>query len=147
MKPLFLTIIIAWLNIAIIKVHASDYDYELHREIRQALSTYRLIITLAEVESNFDPSAYNPKEDAAGILQIRPVMFREVNRLLGREVYTDTCRFNVTKAVDMFLIIQRHYNPTMDIRTGAFLWNCGTTSPTGTQGQEYWKKVKRILNK
>ena len=40
-----------------------------------------------QVESGNDTLAYNAKENAAGCLQIRPIMVREVNRLLGKDSF------------------------------------------------------------
>jgi len=45
--------------------------------------TFTIIITaLIAVESRGQVMAFNQAEDAAGILQIRPIMVKEVNRLL-----------------------------------------------------------------
>jgi hypothetical protein len=47
-----------------------------------------LIAAIIQVESGGDTLAYNSKEDAVGCLQIRPIMVREVNRLLGKDSFT-----------------------------------------------------------
>ena len=47
-----------------------------------------LIAAIIQVESGGDTLAYNAKEDAVGCLQIRPIMVREVNRLVGKDSFT-----------------------------------------------------------
>ena len=47
-----------------------------------------LVDALIMVESNGNPNAYCKKEKAVGCLQIRPVMLREVNRILRKQKST-----------------------------------------------------------
>ena len=65
-----------------------------------------LLNAVMAVESNFDTMAYNSKENAAGVLQIRPIMVREVNRLLGEDKYTLKDRWNKAKSIEMFNVIR-----------------------------------------
>ena len=44
-----------------------------------------LVDALILVESAGNPNAFNKKENACGCLQIRPVMVREVNRILRKQ--------------------------------------------------------------
>ena len=41
-----------------------------------------IVLGMIQVESNGNDEAYNESEDAVGCLQIRPIMVREVNRIL-----------------------------------------------------------------
>ena len=58
------------------------------------------------VESTNNPKAYNKRENAVGILQIRPIMVREVNRVLkmnnSSDRYTLIDRWSKEKSIDMF---------------------------------------------
>ena len=44
--------------------------------IEQPIAIDTLLNAVMAVESNFDTMAYNSKENAAGVLQIRPIMVR-----------------------------------------------------------------------
>jgi hypothetical protein len=56
-----------------------------------------LIAAIIQVESGGDTLAYNSKEDAVGCLQIRPIMVREVNRLVGKDSFTLYDRWSKVK--------------------------------------------------
>jgi len=45
----------------------------------------KVVIGMIQVESNGNDSAYNKSEEAVGCLQIRPIMVREVNRILKKQ--------------------------------------------------------------
>jgi len=133
-----------WTNTKALKV-IERIEYA--NDVEQTILEIKTVFAIAKVESEFNPDALNKKENAAGILQIRPIMRREVNRLLKKEVYTDSCRFNAVKSIEMFLVIQRHYNPSCNQKTAAILWNTGSLSPKGDIGKVYWSKVKQMLYK
>ena len=72
-----------------------------------------LIDAIIYVESKGDIKAHNISEDAVGCLQIRPIMLREVNRLLGYNKYQLSDRWNKVKSIEMFNVIKEHTtNPT-----------------------------------
>ena len=64
--------------LAFISTQSMWYD----RPIIETIPIDTLLIAVMAVESNFVSMAYNAKENAVGVLQIRPIMVREVNRLL-----------------------------------------------------------------
>jgi hypothetical protein len=71
-----------------------------------------LISAIIQVESGGDTLAYNSKEDAVGCLQIRPIMVREVNRLLGKDSFTLSDRRSKVKSIQMFNILRSaHQEP------------------------------------
>lgn len=106
------------------------------------------LLAIMRVESNFNPYAINIKEDAVGILQIRPVMVREVNKiqkkLNKKEFFTLEDRYDSLKSVKMYYIVQNYHNPTLNPKLSARLWNGGTIKYL-TQTEEYWNKVKQFL--
>jgi len=101
-----------------------------------------------EFESGFNTNAINYKENAVGILQIRPVMLREVNKIqarLGRkEMFILEDRYDSTKSVKMYYIVQNYYNPTGDSKLSARLWNGGTIKYI-PQTEDYWNKIKKLI--
>ena len=61
-------------------IHTPSTPRVLHQK-----PTMTLVNALILVESNGNSRAYNKKERACGCLQIRPIMLREVNRILRKQ--------------------------------------------------------------
>ena len=80
------------------------------------------VSALIWVESKGNKNAKGSHNDG-GILQIRPIYVRECNRLLGFEKYTLDDRFDSLKSIEMFTIIQNHYNPEKDIEKAIYYHN------------------------
>ena len=74
------------------------------------------------VESKGNSNAIGSKNDV-GILQIRKPIIDDCNRILGYDKYTLTDRLDSLKSVEMFNIIQDHYNPQHDYHWALKLWN------------------------
>lgn len=106
------------------------------------------LMAIMRYESNFDTKAINYKEDAQGILQIRPVMVNEANRILkelGRmERFELQDRLDSLKSVRIYYTVQNYHNPTGNPETSAKLWNGGTTKYI-PQTEIYWNEVKKLL--
>ena len=103
-----------------------------------------LIDAIIYVESRGDVNAYNAKENAVGCLQIRPIMLREVNRLLGYNKYKLTDRWNKVKSIEMFNVIKQNTtNPTNEKL--ARNWNGGWNGYKKQSTLKYWYKVKEQL--
>jgi len=103
-----------------------------------------LIDAIIYVESRGDSMAYNAGEDAVGLLQIRPIMMREVNRLLKENKYTLADRWSKSKSIEMFNVIKDHTtNPTNE--RVARNWNGGWNGYKKKSTLKYWNKVKSKL--
>ena len=112
--------------------------------VRSIPKTKSLIDAIIHVESRGNVKAYNSKEDAVGCLQIRPIMLREVNRLLGCNKYTLADRWSKEKSIEMFNVIRDHTkNPTDEIL--ARNWNGGWNGYRKPSTLKYWQKVKSQL--
>lgn len=107
---------------------------------------YVLVAAVAKVESAGDPTAFNKKENAAGILQIRPIMLREINRLCGT-AFKLLDRFDEQKSIQMFVLLQQKINPSFDFEYGARVWNGGYGAMDKESTAKYWHKVKKHLKK
>lgn len=81
------------------------------------------IEAIAFVESGNDTEAYNPKTDATGYLQITKIIVEDCNRILGRKEYTMNDRYDKDKSIEMFNIIQNHYNTRKYFHLALKLWN------------------------
>ena len=147
------TILIA-ISIAIV---SSIYAYESVTEVKAVHSqptkmvkdiveVSGLIGAIIQVESRDNDSAYNKSEDAVGCLQIRPIMVREVNRLLQRRkddrVYTLSDRWNRQKSIEMFLIFTQKISTS---EAKARCWNGGPKGMNRSATIKYWNKVKKEL--
>lgn len=75
------------------------------------------------VESKGDSKAVGSKDDI-GVLQLTPILVRDVNRILGYDVFTLEDRLDSLKSVEMFNIIQDHYNPEHCKHFALKIWNC-----------------------
>ena len=64
---------------------------------------------LIYVESKGDSLAVGTKDDV-GVLQLRPIYVDEVNRIIGDSVFSYDDRYSMEKSLQMFEIMQGHYN-------------------------------------
>ena len=128
--------------LAFISTQSMWYDKLTYKLIIEPVAIDTLLNALMAVESNFDTMAYNSKENAAGVLQIRPIMVREVNRLLGEDKYTLKDRWNKAKSIEMFNVIRSHLKGASDEEI-ARTWNGGYNGKNIPQTMQYWQKVKK----
>lgn len=109
-----------------------------------------LINALMWVESRCDTSAYCKREDAVGVLQIRPIMVKEVNRILrlqgSSHIFTLEDRWSKDKSIDMFNVVANYYHETSSYEKIARCWNGGPKGLQKKQTQKYWRKVQKRLN-
>ena len=112
-------------------------------EIIDAKDT-KLVDAIIHVESRGDSMAYNKRENAVGVLQIRPIMLREVNRLLGYNKYTLKDRWSKAKSIEMFNVIKEHTTNPTDEKL-ARNWNGGWNGYKKQSTLKYWNKVKEQL--
>lgn len=108
----------------------------------------RVLNAIAYVESKHNPKAVCG--DQVGLLQIRPIMVRDCNRILEKrgsaKRYTLRDRYNPVKSREMFILYQSHYNPKGNVERAIRLWNGGSGySVRGTQG--YYNKVRKEMRK
>lgn len=111
-----------------------------------AMDWGRVLKAIAYVESKNNPRAVCG--DQVGLLQIRPIMVKDCNRILEKrgsnKRYTLRDRYNPVKSREMFILYQSHYNPKGSIERAIRLWNGGSGySVRGTQG--YYQKVKKAM--
>jgi hypothetical protein len=109
-----------------------------------------LVEAIIQVESRGDSTAKGDRGWAVGVLQIWPIMVREVNRIQEkngsdvRYVYTD--RLSVEKSIEMFHIWREYYHYDSDWETIARCWNGGPSGSSHHRTKCYWNKVKKELD-
>lgn len=104
-----------------------------------------LLAAIATVESNNDPTAYNKKEDAAGLFQIRPIYLQDVNRILGYQSYKLSDRFDPQKSKEMVYVYLCHYGRNKSLEQLARIQNGGPQGHKKESTLRYWQKVKERL--
>lgn len=77
---------------------------------------------LIHTESKGKTDAIGDSGKAVGVLQIWPIMVREANRLAGTN-YTYDDRYDKQKSIEIFNIVQAHYNPDHDPLKALKVWN------------------------
>ena len=94
-------------------------------------------LALILTESQMDSLAVGKANDL-GILQITPIFVDEVNRLVGKDIFTHQDALSPEKSLQMLAIYQEHKNPTHDTDKAIQLHN-----PKG--GYAYARKVKKNI--
>ena len=115
------------------------------------------IQSVINVESNDNDSALCKKENAVGVLQIRPIMVREVNRQLRKSKidlkYTKKDRWSRDKSIEMFELMAQSIecSDTLSFiemcEITARKWNGGHRGDQKKATVGYWNKVKKELVK
>lgn len=82
---------------------------------------------IIQVESEGNPRAVSG--NSVGAMQITPILVKDCNEILKKQKskkrYTMDDRYSVAKSKEMFLIIQKYYNPQNNIEKAIRLWNGG----------------------
>jgi len=111
-------------------------------------------MALIQVESMGNDSAIGDthlKEPSVGVLQLRPIMVREVNRILKKQKIKKKFklkdRFSKDKSIEMFLIWKNYHHPEGGFETIARNWNGGPRGYKNPRTEHYWAKVQLELNK
>ena len=97
---------------------------------------------IIQVESEGNPNAVSG--NSVGAMQITPILVKDCNDILKKQKskkrYTMADRYSVSKSKEMFLIIQKYYNPENNVEKGIRLWN-GGIKYTLKATNRYYQKV------
>ena len=108
------------------------------------------IEALIHVESKGDTFAVGDNGRAIGVLQIHPIMVREVNRILEKKgiqrSYTYNDRYDYDKSIEMFLIWKDYYHKYSTYEKIARCWNGGPRGHTKYCTKRYWYKVSYFID-
>lgn len=105
----------------------------------QSIQPYRdLMNAIGFVETKGNTLAYNEKENAVGIFQIRQVRIDDYNRRTGNN-YALTDMFDETLSEKVFLYFASKYKPN-ELEKIAKAWN-----GSGPMTEYYWKRIKENL--
>ncbi len=116
-----------------------------------------LYSSIVWVESKGNANAKS-RDGSVGIIQIKPVMVKEVNRICKikgiDKRFTLADRKNPNKSEEMFWIYQEFDNPDInrdslskeDMEIMARKWNGGPEGHRKKATRKYWKKVSKRVN-
>ena len=101
-----------------------------------------MVYAFAMVESRGNHLAHNERENAVGLLQIRPIMVMEANRIVGEDIYTLDDRWDAEVSIEIFRTVMERHNPTLDIDKAIDIWNprCGEKYRQSVKNE--YEKVK-----
>jgi hypothetical protein len=123
------------------------------KDIKPLITEDELVRALIMVESRGNDSAVGDRHlvgnEAVGALQIRPIMVREVNRILRIQKINKRFklkdRYNRKKTIQMFLIWKNFHHSDSSPEVTARSWNGGRKGPTMKATEKYWAKVQQAL--
>ena len=130
----------------------NDSNVKYKVNVKCPKSLYRhylpLINAIVHVESRGDTTLVGKNGDT-GMMQQLAVSVKEANRLnnFNNKSYTLSDRHNPQSQIEMFLIIQNHYNKSGDYETAARLWNGYDIKKRKPSTLNYWKKVQLAMIK
>ncbi len=108
-----------------------------------------LIDALIWVESRGNESAVGDThldEPSIGVLQLRPIMVREVNRILkqkgSEKRFKLSDRESKEKSIEMFTIWFNNYHKNSSFEKAARNWNGGPNGWKKERTQNYWAQVE-----
>lgn len=124
------------------------------KDIPHIITDTDLLTALIFVESRGNDSAVGDKHlvgnEAVGALQIRPIMVREVNRILKLQKinkrFSLKDRFERDKSIEMFYIWKNHHHKNSEPEVIARNWNGGPKGFKLNRTLKYWNKVEQQLN-
>ena len=124
------------------------------KELSPIIEDEHLVSALILVESRGNDSAIGDRHivggEAVGALQIRPIMVREVNRILriqkSDKRFALKDRYDRDKTIDMFLIWKDFHHSDSDYETIARNWNGGPKGYKNPRTEKYWNKVQSQLD-
>ncbi len=97
---------------------------------------------IIQVESEGNPNAVSG--NSVGAMQITPILVKDCNDILKKQKskkrYTMADRYSVAKSKEMFLLIQKYYNPENSIEKAIRSWNGGIRYRVKSTNR-YYKKV------
>ncbi len=112
----------------------------------------RLVKALIQVESCGNDSCIGDRHliiPSIGCLQIRPIMVKEVNRILtilgDDKRYKNKDRYSRVKSIEMFYIWKNYHHKDHSDEVIARCWNGGSRGYKRKATLHYWKKVQKAL--
>ena len=125
------------------------------KNIQPIITDGDLLTALIFVESRGNDSVIGDRHlvgnEAVGALQIRPIMVREVNRILKIQGKTERFdlkdRFDRQQSIRMFMVWKNYHHKNSEPEVIARNWNGGPKGYKKDRTIKYWNKIEKQLNK
>jgi hypothetical protein len=161
LKYVLVGLITLIINSSIIQTKTRQYKpIQLHKyvstthKIAPKTTKDYLLEALIQVESRGIENCVGDKHlgrPSIGVLQIRPIMVREVNRILKKhkvkKKYSLEDRYSKVKSIEMFYIWRYYHHPEDSDEVVARCWNGGSKGWKRKSTIHYWNKVEKQLKK
>ncbi len=151
----FCTLLLSSIGNDLKSLEPTSIQTEPIEEVAEGVVWDSFVAAVIQVESRGNDNAYCRKEDAVGCLQIRPIMVREVNRILKlnniQMRYTLNDRWSRVRSLEMFEIMAEEVECCDGLTRLEFYeivarkWNGGQRGDKKRSTKKYWKKVKEKL--
>ena len=123
------------------------------KNIQPIITDGDLLTALIFVESRGNDSAIGDRHlvgnEAVGALQIRPIMVKEVNRILKIQGKTERFdlkdRFDRQQSIRMFMVWKNYHHKNSEPEVIARNWNGGPKGYKVSRTEKYWNKVEQQL--
>ena len=101
---------------------------------------------IIQVESDGNPRAVSG--NSVGVMQITPILVKECNDILKKlksnKRYTLDDRYSVEKSKEMFLLIQKYFNPENNVEKAIRSWNGGVKYSVKATNKYYRKVLAKM---
>ena len=101
---------------------------------------------IIQVESDGNPRAVSG--NSVGVMQITPILVKECNDILKKQKsnkrYTLDDRYSVEKSKEMFLLIQKYFNPENNVEKAIRSWNGGVKYSVKATNKYYRKVLAKM---
>jgi hypothetical protein len=123
------------------------------KNIQPIITDGDLLTALIFVESRGNDSAIGDRHlvgnEAVGALQIRPIMVKEVNRILKIQGKTERFdlkdRFDRQQSIRMFMVWKNYHHKNSEPEVISRCWNGGPKGYKVSRTEKYWNKVEQQL--
>ena len=101
---------------------------------------------IIQVESEGNPNAVSG--NSVGAMQITPILVKDCNEILKKQKskkrYTLADRYSVEKSKEMFLLIQKYFNPENNVEKAIRSWNGGIKYSVKATNKYYRKVLAKM---
>ena len=100
--------------------------------------------TITIIESENNHLARNG--DNIGLVQIRPIMIKEVNTILKKNIYSNKDRYCPIKSREIFYIYTNYHTPNWNPELVTRRWNGGPNGENKLETLKYYLKFKKTYD-
>lgn len=101
---------------------------------------------IIQVESEGNPKAVSG--NSVGAMQITPILVKDCNEILKKQKskkrFTMSDRYSVARSKEMFLLIQKYYNPRNSVEKAIRSWNGGVHYSVRATNRYYQKVIREM---